>query len=424
MARPVRNCRPTNPAMFRDNEGSKRRDLSGECFPYTCLADPGGRRLFVSLWNKASVAVIDLADHKVTATWPTERHPTEMALSPDGRTLYVSCANSTKVSVLDARDGKPLETIACALYPAAPSGNTPNSLSLTPDGQMLFVANADANNVAVFNVAEPGEAKPLGFIPAGWYPTSVRYNAADKKLYVANGKGHARRSQSAGANPVFGADRADRRVHRRPVSRHPEHHRHADAERRWPDTASRPMRAVRCERTPAQSAIWPAGNPIPAKVGDASPIKHCIYIIKENRTYDQVFGDMKEGNGDPSCAFSPRRSRPIITTWPANSCCWTTSTSTAKCRPTATNGRWGPMPPTSWRNLAADLSRQSAKKLGISVRGQLRLHRPSGRRLPVGPLRRGRRQLSQLRRMGRQRQDARRPGAGRASRRWRDTSTR
>src|SRR5262249_21695436 len=153
-----------------------------------CLAEPGGRRLFVSLWNKASVAVIDLESGKTAAEWPTEQHPTEMVLSHDGRTLYVACANSTLVSVLDAKNGKGVETICCSLYPSAPVGNTPNSLCLTPDGQMLFVANADANNLAVFNVAERGSAKPLGFIPTGWYPTSVRFNPTDRKVYVTNGK--------------------------------------------------------------------------------------------------------------------------------------------------------------------------------------------------------------------------------------------
>src|SRR5262249_797499 len=141
------------------------------------------------LWAKAAVAVIDLETKKPAATWPTEKHPTEMVLSPDGKTLYVACANSTRVSVLDAESGKGLETINSALYPTAPNGNPPNSLCLTPDGQMLFVANADANNVAVFNVTERGQSKPLGFIPAGMYPTSVRFNAANKRLYVTSGKG-------------------------------------------------------------------------------------------------------------------------------------------------------------------------------------------------------------------------------------------
>src|SRR5262249_48284777 len=119
----------------------KRRTVATgkDSYPYTCLPSTDSKRLFVSLWGKSAVAVIDLEGGNVSGTWPPEGHPTEMALSPDGNRLFVACANSTKVSVLDvAKDGKALETIHCALYPAAPSGNTPNSLSLTPDGQLLF----------------------------------------------------------------------------------------------------------------------------------------------------------------------------------------------------------------------------------------------------------------------------------------------
>src|SRR5207247_2499551 len=107
-----------------------------------------------------------LKEKKLIGALPTEKHPTEMVFGPGERTLFVACANSTRVSVLDLAGGKALETINAALYPNAPAGNTPNSLALTPDGQLLFVANADANNVAVFNVAKPGDARPLGFIPA------------------------------------------------------------------------------------------------------------------------------------------------------------------------------------------------------------------------------------------------------------------
>src|SRR5262249_25831762 len=173
--------------------------LAKETYPYTCLPDHGGKRLFVSLWGKSAVAVLDLESDKVAAVWPTESHPTEMVLAPDGKTLYVACANSTRVCVLDtANDGKALQTISCALYPGAPSGNTPSSLSLSADGQLLFVANADANNVAVFQVVKRGQAQPLGFIPVGWYPTSVRFDEKTKKVYVANGKGLSSRANPQG----------------------------------------------------------------------------------------------------------------------------------------------------------------------------------------------------------------------------------
>src|SRR5262249_39742121 len=173
-----------------------------DSYPYACLPAAPGQRLFVSLWNRAAVAVLDLEERKLAGTWETEAHPTEMALSPDGKTLFVACANSTKVSVLDAQTGKGLQTLASALYPSAPSGNTPNSLSLTPDGKPLFVANAAASTRARRPGPERGAGKPLGFIPTGWYPTSVRYTPADKHLYVANGKGVMPRANVHGPQPA------------------------------------------------------------------------------------------------------------------------------------------------------------------------------------------------------------------------------
>jgi DNA-binding beta-propeller fold protein YncE len=280
-----------------------------DSYPYACLVDPAGKRLFVSLWNKAAVAVIDLEDRRVIANWPTEKHPTEMVLSPGGQTLFVACANSTKVSVIDTAAGKGLETIGCALYPNALAGNTPNSLCLSPEGKLLFVANADANNLAVFNVAEPGKAKPLGFIPVGWYPTSVRYNPYDSRLYVANGKGTTPKANPQGPNPLLPRNKTVREyiadLFRGTIS---------VIDSPNPEQMARYAKeAYTCSPLRADSGVSgpaPADSPIPKKVGDASPIKHCIYIIKENRTYDQVFGDLKQGNGDPNLCLFPDKVTP------------------------------------------------------------------------------------------------------------------
>ncbi|HXG09365.1 MAG TPA: alkaline phosphatase family protein [Gemmataceae bacterium] len=285
--------------------------LEPESYPYACLPDAEGKRLFVSLWNRAAVAVIDPAARKVLAAWPTEKHPTEMALGPDGKTLYVACANSTKVSVLDAVTGRGLETISCSLYPALPmlTGPTPNSLCLTPDGELLFVANADTNNVAVFNVAERGRSKPLGFIPAGWYPTAVRFNPSDRRLYLANGKGTTPLANLQGPNPLLPRNATVRQyvgsLYRGTL---------AIIDLPGPDRmAIYTKQAYACSPLrPDGDPVGPVpeGNPIPRKVGEPSPIKHCIYIIKENRTYDQVFGDMKEGNGEPSLCIFPEKVTP------------------------------------------------------------------------------------------------------------------
>ena len=293
------------------NESESRTliPLEKESFPYACTVDGPRRRLYVSLWSKAAVAVIDLVTNQVVQTWTTEKHPTEMLLAPNGKTLFVACANSTQVSVLNAETGQALSTISCALYPQAPSGNTPNSLCLTPDGQLLFVANADANNLAVFNVVEPEEAKPLGFIPTGWYPTSVRYNAADKRLYIANGKGMSSFANPQGPNVLAPRNQTIQQyigglmqgtigILDLPT---PE------------KMAGYSKQAYACSPLRSDNGVVGErsdGNPIPAKVGDSSPIRHVIYIIKENRTYDQVFGDIKEGNGDPNLCLFPERVTP------------------------------------------------------------------------------------------------------------------
>ncbi len=294
-----------------DNPNNRQAiDTGKDSYPYACLPAPDGKRLFVSLWNKAAVAVIDLGEKKVVATWETEKHPTEMVLSPDGKALFVACANSTRVSVLDAASGKGLETVSCSLYPTAPAGNTPNSLSLTPDGQLLFVANADNNNLAVFNVAEPGKAKPLGFVPVGWYPTSVRYNPADKKLYVANGKGTTPLPNRHGPNPNRRPELQTLRQYIGGLYQGTLGVLDLPTPEQMTEFTRRAYACSPLRRDLGVTAERPADNPIPAKVGDASPIKHCIYVIKENRTYDQVFGDVKEGNGDPSLCLFPEKITP------------------------------------------------------------------------------------------------------------------
>jgi DNA-binding beta-propeller fold protein YncE len=283
--------------------------LGKDSYPYTCLVDAAGKRLFVSLWNRAAVAVIDIESRKVVQTLPTEKHPTEVALGPGEKHLFVACSNSTRVSVLDLATGKGLETINAALYPNAPAGNTPSSLSLTPDGQMLFVANADANNIAVFNVAEPGSARPLGFIPVGMYPTAVRFNSADQRLYVSNGRGSTPRANPKGPNPTLPKNATIREyiasLYRGTlgVIELPDEKKMA----RYSKTtyACSPLLADFGVIGPVSE-----GNPIPAKVGAPSPIKYCIYVIRENRTYDQVLGDIKEGNGDPNLCIFPEKTTP------------------------------------------------------------------------------------------------------------------
>jgi DNA-binding beta-propeller fold protein YncE len=280
-----------------------------DSYPFACLVDGRNERLYVSLWNKAAVAVIDVKQRAIVQTIATEKHPTEMAFGPKEKTLYVACSNSTRVSVIDLKEGKSIETINCALYANAPNGNTPNSLCLTPDGKILFVANADNNNVAVFNVEKPGDSKPMGFIPVGMYPTCVRYDEANKRILVLNGRGTSVKANPQGPNPHLPKNPSVRQyiagLYRGTLSiiNMPDEEQMAKYSKQ----------AYQCSPLrPDQGVVGkiPDGNPIPAKIGAQSPLKYCFYIIRENRTYDQVFGDIKGGNGDPSLCIFPDKVTP------------------------------------------------------------------------------------------------------------------
>src|ERR1051325_7571379 len=174
-------------------------------YPYACVVDEKRNRLYVSFWAPSCVAAIGLNSREVTTRWSAEEHPNEMLLSKSGKHLYVANANRNSVSVLDTETGKTGETLGAALLPDSPTGNPPNSLALSPDEKHLFVANANTNAVAVFDVSNPGKSTSLGFIPVGWYLTSVRVTPDGKELLVANGKGliskSNRNGRAAGREP-------------------------------------------------------------------------------------------------------------------------------------------------------------------------------------------------------------------------------
>jgi hypothetical protein len=282
-------------------------------FPYACAVDERRGILYVSLWAQAAVCVIDLKTRKVVARWATEEHPNEMLLTKSGRILYVANANRNTVTALDTTTGRPLETLVASLYASPLPGTTPNSLAVSPNEKMLFVANACNNNVAVFDVTTPGKSRSMGFIPVGWYPTSVRVTPDGTRLLVANGKGLISKANPGGPQPVKkpagtiveyigGLFQGTLSIIDLPVRK--------QFEQQLPVYTAQ---AYRCSPLNADGGVTvqrPAGNPIPLKPGDASPIKYCIYIIKENRTYDQVLGDMPQGNGDPSLCLFPEKVTP------------------------------------------------------------------------------------------------------------------
>jgi YVTN family beta-propeller protein len=280
-------------------------------FPYACVLDARRDRLFISLWGAASVAVLDLKSGLVTERWATGEHPCELVLRKDGKYLFVANANDNTVTVLETQSGRAVETISVTLYPNAPRGSTPNSLALSPDEELLFVANANINAVGVFEVAQPGRSRALGFIPTGWYPTSVRVTPDGKHLLVTNGKGNVAKANPRGPQPVPGASREEYigKLFRGTLGIIELPPRKALEAR----LAAWTTDVLKCSPLRPEALVTgtrPEGSPIPARPGEPSPITHCIYIIKENRTYDQVFGDMPEGNGDASLCLFPERVTP------------------------------------------------------------------------------------------------------------------
>ena len=163
-------------ARFDAESGAFRDEIALEAgsYPYGLALDEAHKRLYVSLWSKAKVAVVDTETLRSSTQWAAEEHPNEMLLAHGGKFLFVANANRNTVTVIDTEAGKAIETIGTAIDPKAPPGSTPNSLALSPDESLLFVSNANTNNLAVVNVKDPGGSAPLGFIPTGWYPTSVR----------------------------------------------------------------------------------------------------------------------------------------------------------------------------------------------------------------------------------------------------------
>jgi DNA-binding beta-propeller fold protein YncE len=311
------------PALDPDTAAAEKRNLAvtqetnvGGIFPYACTLDENRQRLYVSLWGQSALDVLDLKAGQVIASWKTEEHPCEMALTRSGRFLFVANASRNTVSVLDTDSGKCIETICSSLYPEAPPGSTPNSLVLSPDEHTLFIANADNNSVAVFDITTPGSSRSLGFIPVGWYPTSVRLTPDGKKLLVANGKGLTSMANPVGPQPgvptptnavvqyIAGLLQGTLSIISLPTG-----------EKLHERLAAWTAQAYRC--TPFQpdggvSSDRAGGSPIPAKPGEPSPIRYCLYIIKENRTYDQVLGDMPQGNGNAKLCLFPEKVTPNL----------------------------------------------------------------------------------------------------------------
>ncbi|SEO80356.1 40-residue YVTN family beta-propeller repeat-containing protein [Mucilaginibacter gossypiicola] len=276
---------------------------------YSCILSPDEKTLYISLWGGDMLGFYNI-EKQTLSTIKTSSHPNELLLDKKGKFLYVADANDNAVSVVNTATHKIVETISTALYPTRLTGSTSNGLALSQNGKTLYIANADNNCLAVFDVTIPGSSKSKGFIPVGWYPTNVK--VLGSKILVSNGKGFSSMANPRGPQPV---KKTDNSGYKQGAINSREQYigglfkgtlsfinTPTDAELKTYTKqvyANTPFSA-KVEKT----AKGEEGNPIPRRMGEKSPIKYVFYIIKENRTYDQVLGDMPQGNGDTSlCIF-------------------------------------------------------------------------------------------------------------------------
>ena len=298
-------------------EGKVLRSFAVARNPYALLLSPDGESVFASSWSTGQIVEYRLSDGAEVARIAVGAHPTEMAWLPapqqrsgddddddkapgSSPRLAVACANTNSVYVLQKRRGawRTAEAISVAMTPRQPVGMTPSSLSVSPDRKRLYVGCSDANAIAVADITGT-TTKVLGFVPTGWYPTAVRA-LRDGRLLVLNGKGMGSHPNPNGPNPfrwptpglkteyVAGIQEGSAEVI-------------GNFEQKDLDAYTKTV----MENSPYRDSLLEKagiekGNPVPDTPGGPTPIRHVILLMKENRTYDQVLGDMPQGNGDPN----------------------------------------------------------------------------------------------------------------------------
>jgi DNA-binding beta-propeller fold protein YncE len=279
-------------------------DVIPSSFPYGVIATRGGRRAWCSLWNRSQVAELDLTSGKVVRWIKLKQpedplapgsHPTAMLLSPDEKVLYVALSNIDQVAVVSTSSGEPQWYLSTSPSSQKFGGSYPTSLAQSSDGKQLFVGDSSLDAVAVFDGADLTTGRTgndiqsaLGFVPTDWYPSALAVHGGD--LFIAAAKG-----EGAGPNNGTGKTAHEMKRHGHPYI--PTLLRGSVARLKVPDTMSRLPELTRMVE---ENNLLTHDPETMAFAAGKNPIKHVIYVLKENRTFDQILGDLKVGDGDPS----------------------------------------------------------------------------------------------------------------------------
>jgi len=290
---------PSNVVVFDAKTRQILTRIPVEINPYAAVLSKDGRRLFVSNWASESVSVIDTDTNKVIRTLHVGMNPNDMKLSSDGR-LFVACSNDNTIHVIDTKSLEVVERLSTTLTPLAPEGSTPDAIEIDNKRKLLYVANADNNSIAVIRIAERGHSAVIGFIPTGWYPSALALAEDDNTLFIGNSKGEEGhpdlKSVGSPLASKWNGDETIKTLQKSSIEVLPVQ----DLKQNLPQWTHEVI-----ENTPYNDSLLSEARPpktptiLPREVGVETPIKHVIYIIKENRTYDQEFGDIKGANGDP-----------------------------------------------------------------------------------------------------------------------------
>ena len=263
--------------------------------------------------SSGTVSVIDLVTRTVIAEIETGLHPSAMVLSPDKTHLYVANTNSDFISVIDTNTDHVVGELSAKPMENLPLGSAPAALAISSDGKTLYVANGGNNALAVIDLSD---GKVSGLIPTGWYPGAVAMTKNGDQLIVANIKGVG--SNHRGSKSVreriwkYGGKSSSDSIEKGYNS-----HEHLGSVSfiPVPDSQTLEQYTVRAATNMRLPKINQSLNlqevdekivPVPTKPGEKSVFKHVLYIIKENRTYDQIFGDLPQGNGEPALCFFGR----------------------------------------------------------------------------------------------------------------------
>ena len=266
------------------------------------MTGPAGRGTLVRvdpvryIANEGSVTVIDLERGKTAAEILTGLHASALLVTPNRRYVCVANANDDSVSVISTAGDKVVETIPVRLQAQDLFGASPNALAMDASGKTLYICNGTQNAVAVV-AFHPSHSKLLGLVPTGWYPGAIVCDPKRQMLYVANIKGTLPDSNYNPKRRGYNSHQHLGTVSLVPIPNK------AELKEQTSVVLGNYRRAVE-ENVflPARPGVPP--RPVPERIGEPSVFKHVIYLIKENRTYDQVMGDVNEGNGDPRlCVF-------------------------------------------------------------------------------------------------------------------------